>query len=374
MRIPLLVTLLFLSTGASAQLSVADTDIALHAPDAAWRVYGKAQAWAAYDTIPIGELTGDWDRNYTPRDGRNVFLQRNRIETGVEKDGWHIGVEYRAEASLRASRDTVELYRMYRSKQRPAQARVFDVDLRLKGWAAGGLRVGRTVALAAGADAPLLMVSAAVYGRARNLEHAAAGKVGYAPDGAYRLDASYAASRNNYDYLFRREAEQASAGATTSVAAQWPLTKELTVNVAVNDLWSRLRWRNLPSTTATVASDVREVDSDGYINYKPQIAGRNSLITRIDRIGASTALNLSYRLESWLLRAGAERIAGTTIPLLTAAYSTRWGSFSGSYDTRFNTFGAGYDYGPLRLRLRADRLPVTDASVFALELGAQHVF
>src|SRR5476651_1838588 len=102
-RSSVFVGVLLLSAGASAQMSVADSDIVLHAPDAAWRVYAKAQAWAAYDAIPVQQLTGDWSSGYTPRNGRNMFLQRDRAEAGAEKDGWRIGAEYRLEVTLQAN-------------------------------------------------------------------------------------------------------------------------------------------------------------------------------------------------------------------------------------------------------------------------------
>lgn len=375
MRLIFLMGALLAASGAAAQTSVADSDIALRAPSAAWQPYAKAQGWAAYDAVPIRELGREWGSSYAPRNGRNVFLQRDRVEFGVEKNGWRIGAEYRLELSLETNRDTTDLYHVYQSHKTPDKARDFAADAHSKQWAAAGARVGRTFALPdLGAGHPLLMVSAAVYGHARNHDSSASGKVSYKPDTAYRIDGTYANSNTGYGYPFMPEATQKSSGASISAALQWPLSSQLTANLAVNDLWSRMRWTNLPAMVQRIASDVRTVDGDGYINYKPQIVGQNNLIERTGTIGASTALNLTYRYQQWALRVGAQRIAGTNIPEAVGSYASAWGTFSTSYDTRFNMVGLGYEHGPLRLRLRTDRLPFSEAHAFSLETAMYFAF
>jgi hypothetical protein len=375
MRYRFLLAGLLLSPAASAQISVADSDVQLHAPDQAWHAYGKVQAWAAYDAIPIRDFTGDWGARYTPRQGRNVFLQRDRAEFGVEKDGWRVGLEYRLEISLEANRDTVEMYHLYLQRRDPEGARGYVADAHMKSWLAAGMRVGRTFALGSAAGkAPLLMVSGALYGHARNRDGDVSGTVDYLPSDTYRFDARYFGSSSNYTYPFMPDAEQKSSGASMSAALQWPLTSQLTANLAVNDLWSRMRWSDLPSIDKVIHSDVRTVDSDGYLNYQPQIYGKSSLIERRGTIGASSALNLTYTQDQWSLRAGVERIYGTSIPQVSGSYRSRWGTFSTSYDTRFNMVGLGYELGVFRARLRANRLPIADSSAFAAELGLHYVF
>ena len=365
---------LLLTRSAMAQMSVADSDIALHAPDTAWRAYGKVQAWAAYDAIPIRDFSGDWGAHYTPRNGRNVFMQRDRVEAGVEKNGWRVGLEYRLEMTLASNRDTVDMYHIYLQRKDPEGERRYVADAHLKSWAAGGMRVGRTFALGDSKAPVLLMVSGAAYGNVRNRDGEASGSVTYSAADAYRFDGVYFGANTNYRYPFMPEMAQKSSGATLSAALQWPLSSELTANLAVNDLWSRMRWSNLPVIDKVIHSDVRSVDSDGYINYQPQIYGKSALIERRGTIGASTALNLSYTLNQWMLRAGVERIAGVNIPRVAGGYATSWGTFSTSYDSRFNMTGLGYDYGPFRARISGNRLPLLDSSAFSTELGLHYIF
>ncbi len=351
-----------------AQQSVADNELALRRPEPAWRPYAQLQSWAAYDAIPLRDFDGKWERDYAPIGSTNRFLQRHRAGFGVEKDGWSIGVEYRLESSLDADRDTLDLYRMYKQKAQPALARDFKVDARLKAWAGAGVRGGRTFALGA-ANGPLLKLSAAVYGTLRNRDADADGTVAYLPGNAYGFNARYADSNSRYRYMFMEERPQSSSGASVSLALQWPLSEQLTAHLALNDLWSRLRWSNLPSEYKHIDSRVSSTDQDGYVNYQPLLSGKNSLIEKSGTIGASAALSLSYQLAQWQLRTRLDRLDGIVIPTLSAGYRSGWGVFSASYESRFNMLGLGYEHGPFRLHLRSNRWPINQASAAGLDAG-----
>lgn len=374
MRYLVLISFL-VSANALAQQSIAENDGALHQPDKAWQAYAKAQLWAVYDAIPVREFDGDWSVGYAPRDGRNLFLQRNRAEFGVEKNGWRVGIEYRQEGSLDANRDTLEFYRLYKQRLRPDSARDFNLNPQFRSWSAAGLRVARTFSLddAAG-NSPLLMVSGALYANPRNRDIDVSGKVNYTPTDVYGFNAQYQESDTRYRYPFMPDLSQTSSGASVSLALQWPLSARLTANLALNDIWSRMRWSNLPAVRKSINSDVTSYDKDGYVNYQPLLSGQNSQIEKTGTIGASGALSLSYRLELWTMKMGLERIEATTIPAVSVTYQSSWGAFTSSYETRFNTLGVGYDHGPLRLHLRSNRWPLNEASAIGLDAGVHYTF
>lgn len=374
MRRLLLISLL-VSANALAQQSVADNVGALHTPDKAWQTYARLQLWAVYDAIPVREFDSDWSVGYAPRDGRNLFLQRNRAEFGVEKDGWRVGVEYRLEGSLDASRDTLEFYRFYKQRLRPDGARDFNLNPQFRSWSAAGLRVARTFALGAAAgNGPLLMVSGALYANPRNRDIDVTGKVNYTPTDVYGFNAQYQESDTRYRYPFMPDQSQTSSGASVSLALQWPLSERLTANLALNDIWSRMRWSNLPAVRKNINSAVTSYDQDGYVNYQPLLSGQNSQIDKTGAIGASGAVSLSYQLELWTMKIGLDRIEATTIPAVSVAYRSPWGVFSTSYETRFNTLGVGYDHGPFSLHLRANRWPLNEASAIGLDAGVHYAF
>jgi hypothetical protein len=340
-------------------------------PATAWQAYANVQLWAAYDATPIRQFDGTWD-TYAPRAGRNVFLQRHRAEVGVEKDGWRVGLEYRREGTLVTDRETLDFYHNYQQRLRPDDARAYTLDAQFKTWSAAGLRVARTFAL----DRPgaALTVSGALYAHPSNREIEINGNINYQQVDEYGGNARYRESDTRYRDPFMPGLSQSSSGASVSMALQWPLSERVTANLALNDLWSRMRWSNLPSITQSLNSNVTSLDQNGYINYKPLLSGQNSRIDKSGSIGMSSAASLTYRLDRWSMKAGLDRIEGTTIPAVATTYASKWGAFTGSYESRFKTVGIGYDLGPLRLHLRADRWPLSQASAIGVDAGLHYTF
>ncbi|MEB0135193.1 hypothetical protein QN362_07600 [Actimicrobium sp. CCC2.4] len=341
------------------------------APATGWQAYADISAWAAYDAIPVDEFGGKWGEGYAPRNGRNVFLQRNRASIGVEKEGWRVGVEVRQEGALDASRDTVDFYHLYQQRQRPDAARRFDLDARFQSWSASGLRVARTVVLAYGVQVSL---SGALYGTLRHRDTAVVGNASYQGAGAYGFNAQSLESDSRYRYPFMPAASQASSGASLSVALQLPLDARWTANLAVDDLWSRLRWSNLPTVQKSIHSDVTSTDQNGYVNYQPLLTGQNSLISKSGTIGATRSASLSYRQDQWLVKLGADHLAATTIPAVAVTYHSTLGAFTGSYESRFKTVGLGYGAGPFYVQLRGNAWSVSRATSLGLNAGVRYGF
>jgi hypothetical protein len=366
---------LFLSACATAAQATAFASSALDRPQSAWQVYAAARAWAASDALPISKFDSDWSAGYSPRDGRNVFLERNRAELGIARDGWQLGLEYRQEASLNADRDTLDFYRLYQLRSRPSGARIFNLDAHFKSWSASGVHVARTFAFddAAGNGA-LLKVSGALYAHPRIRDIDLTGDINYKSADTYEFNARYAEANTRYQYPFMKDLSQTGSGASVSMALQWPLSDHLTANVTANDLWSRMRWSNLPAVQKTIASDVGSKDPDGYVNYQPLLSGQNSQIERTDPIGASEAVSLTYQRDQWAMKLGADRIDGVVIPAASTSYASKWGEFTASYETRFGTLGLGYAYRGFHLQIRSNRWSLSDASAVGLDAGAKITF
>ena len=364
---------------AFAQYSLADPQAALHLATKEWQVYAKVNLLAASDAIPVRNFESDWSSGYSPKQGRNLFILRNRAELGMEKDGWQIGMEYRQQGSVDASHDTVEFYHLYKQRERPAQVRDFNVNGQFNSWSAAGLRVAHTFSLPgmrlnANADAPLLMLSGTYYAEPRMRDMALQGQVNYQSNDVYSVKAQSQESNTRYQYPFMPDVAQTGSGASVSLALQWPFSEQLSAYVALNDLWSRMHWSNLPAVRKQLNSDVTSYDQDGYVNYRPLLTGQNSQMSKQRSIGTSAAASLTYRFGVWSVHSALDYLEGTYIPQISASYHSRWGSFSGSYESRFRTVGVGYDYGPLRLHLRSNRWDINQASALGLDASLHYHF
>ncbi len=365
---PILALSMLLSANALAQVSLVDQAIRPHVASADWQAYADVSAFAADDAVAVRNFNGDWSSGYAPRQGRNLFVLRKRAELGVEKDNWQVGIEYRQQGVLSASADAVEFYHLYKQRLHPQQARAFDVDARFIAWSATGLRLAHTFTLFdALAYAPLLMVSGTFYGRPQVRATDMHGQVQYQNDDAYDFNARLLDSNSRYRYPFMPATAQTGSGTSVALALAWPVSERLSARLAINDLWSRIHWSNLPSKLEQLDSHATSYDKDGYVNYRPLLSGQNNLVDLRRTIGPSGALSVSYQSGRWSASTGLDYLESTIIPIVSARYQSGWGGLSASYEHRFGSVGLGVDVGPLRLHLRSNRFSLNQASALGAD-------
>lgn len=334
-----------------------------------WRPYADIRLWEASDAVAVTKFDSDWSHGFSPRDGNNATLQRIRAGIGMENERWSIGWEVRQEASLDANREALEAVRLYKQRLDPAPNTRFDVGARFTAWSAQGLRVGHnfdgpTIA----GYTPRLNISGAFYTRPRLRENEVSGSVLYTPAGTYSFNATQTDADSRNQYPFMRYTPNAS-GASLSLTMDLPLTDALSLQLKAEDLWSRIKWENLPVMQRTIGSDVTERDSNGYINYRPVLSGTNRQISKNFSIPRSFSALLAYRSGPWGASAQVERWSGVTIPTLSLDRHFGWGVLSASVETRFNTVGIGVGIGKFRLLVQADNLHPDRAKALGLQVS-----
>jgi hypothetical protein len=339
-----------------------------------WTPFVEIDLWRASDAIPVSEIDSDWTNGFSPKAGRNVVLMRNRATIGVESSRWRIGYEVRQEASLDTNRDTLEMVRLYKQRQDPSGPVTFPANARYNNWSAKGLRVGRRFeGPAIAGRAPNMLVSVAYYTQPRYRQNDVSGSVRYLGSGDYAFNATQTDIYSRAELPFMNETTSAT-GVSISVGADVPLSEALSLNVKIDDLWSRMRWRNLPVTNQTINSDVTSTDSQGFVNYRPLLAGRNQQVDESIAVPRYGAASLSYRADAWRYTMQIERFTGVTIPTFSAARQFGWGIVSGRIETRFHTAGLGFEHGNFRLLLQADTLRQDRAKAQAVQFSYARSF
>ena len=336
---------------------------------AAWHPYAQARAWAAYDAVPVKQIDGDWT-DYSPKSGRNVMLQRQRAEVGVERGDWRLGWEVRREATLTSDRETLDFVRRYKQRSKPSEASDYRLAARLERWSAQGPRLGRWFGRS-DAGGPRLLLSGAVYTRASLRDTAVNGTVRYVPVDNYDFDVRRTEANSADRYPFMRQ-EPGGAGASVSMALAWQLAPAVAVDAHVDDVWSAMRWRNLPIRQDRLDSQVSSYDADGYINYRPLLSGSNRQETVRGKLGRSGGAAVQVDLGPALLGAGVERLAGITIPTLSLGRRFGWGALTARVESRFKTVGIGIESDHVSLALQSDSLHVGKAKALGVSLGLRY--
>ncbi|MGE5622611.1 MAG: hypothetical protein ACM3WS_05605 [Bacillota bacterium] len=334
-----------------------------------WRPYAELQAWEASDAVAVTKFDSDWSTGFSPRDGSNTSLQRLRAGLGMEKGGWSIGWELRQEASLVADRQTLEMVRLYKQRQDPAPGSRFDAQARFESWSAQGLRVAHAFdAPAIAGRTPRVKVSAAAYTRPQLRDNTVSGSVVYSQSGVYSFNAAQTDAYSRYRYPFMQHEPNAS-GASLSLLMDLPLSQSLSLRLQFDDLWSRIRWSNLPVMQRTINSDVTDRDSNGYVNYRPTLSGLNRQIDENFAIPRSTIAALSYRRDAWGAAAQIERWSGVSIPTLSVTRYFGWGHVTANVETRFHSVGLGVTWGKFRLSAQSDSLHPDQAKALGLQIS-----
>lgn len=339
-----------------------------------WTPYIEIDLWRASDAIAISEFESDWSKGFSPRSGTNVALMRNRAAVGVEAGKWRIGYEVRQEATLRTDRETLEMVRLYKQRRDPDTPQTFNAKVRYKNWLARGLRLGRQVEGPLIAGRPVrALVSAAWYSDGRYRQNDASGSVRYLGGGNYAFNATELDIDDRARLPFLNDTPEAS-GVSVSLAAEIPLSQAFTLNVRIDDLWSRMRWRNLPITRQTINSNVAETDSEGFLNYRPLLSGRNQQADKSIDMPRYGSAELSYEIGDWRYAAQLQHFASVTIPTLSAARRHGWGTVSVRYESRFRSVGIGYALGNFRVLLQTDAIDQDKADAQAIQLSYSRAF
>ncbi|MET0980679.1 MAG: hypothetical protein ABWY02_01140 [Telluria sp.] len=334
---------------------------------AGWTVYTDVSVWQASDAVPISQIEDEWTA-YSPRNGRNTALMRNRVAAGVEKNGWRLGLELRQDAWLATDRASLDAYHMYQQKRNPVPPASLALQGRYFSWQAQGLRIGYTVeGPRIAGRASSIEMSGAAYGRQRLRERSFGGTLNYPQADTYGFAASHIDANSRMIYPFMGEAPRAS-GAGLSLAATVPLAEAWTLRVQADDVASRLRWKNLPVNTESLRSDVRSYDENGYVNYQPLLSGRKRQLERSFRIPRYTAAALDYRFQAWGAGVQVARYGGETIPTLSVSRGFGWLTVQANVETRFDSAGLGLEAGNFRFLLQSDSFRLDEAKARSLQL------
>ncbi len=332
------------------------------APD--WTVQATAGDFEAVDATPVRALAGDWGR-YTPRDGRNVALQSARVEALAVRQGWEVAAVLHSDILIKGSRGAFDLLHAYKQRQTPADGSEFALWARETGVVWAGLRGARSWVLRPGTDSGLQLSGALTLLSVRRVQRVdASGQAQFNSGGlgdSFDAQALRQDSHQQFGGQGRRDAN--GGGYTADLGLLWQPSAATFVNLSAVDLLSRLRVNGVSTQQNTLSSSTRSLDTNGYLNYKPLLIGRNSSERMAFRLSpkwsASVGRRIAWASGETLAGARWERVDDLDLPALWAVLPVAPGlllQLDG--EIRFRSIGIGLQsrHGALMLRTRS--LPV----------------
>jgi hypothetical protein len=381
-------TALALGFGVLAPWASADGLLAVDNPannGTATSAYAVLEAFAGNDQVAMWQFDKDWQGSYSPRHGRKIGLLAVRSEAGAQWNGYRLGVLYRAEALMQTNRDSADLMRQYKNSSGYETGRTYQIDGRLRGFEADGVRLGKSLQLSPGARWRLNMGAGAswLHGKRVRLD-TAAGQVTATTAKIFDANARWDSADSEMD-TSGAEKFNPPFGAHPSFSGQGfaldlgiVLRRDdgLRLEAAVNDLAARMYWKNVPVYAANYNTATKTFDANGFVRFDAATAQAQSSYSDLNqKLDPKVWLAAAYPIAGFEVQAGASYTQGYWFPQAGLAYqvNSQWG-LKADYDVRFKTVGIGLRHRSFQLRLRTDNTSIGKAKAYGLSGAANIAF
>jgi hypothetical protein len=335
--------------------------------------YVQADSQALSNGMPVVDMDGPWLEGYQRRGGTQRAYQSLLLEAGVAFNPglsgvpgtWRLGLLRRAEAFLSMSGDTAELLALYQRRQDPAAPTPLDLDHQSLAWQGRGLRL-ETPSWRPSLPDTLGEVQLSLSMQWLSLDRLrttrSQGDAAYSGGGTYTYQASLQDDNSRVQIPFVLPPASRGHGWSVSWAlqGQLPALKSLHLPVTrwsltVSDAWSRLNWRGVNGSDASLSSNTSTRTPEGYINYEPALTTTYTERNLRARIPTAVNLNTQWQADSGWWFATLHHRWGLWQTWLGWQHPGPW-QWLLAVDPQAGALQAGVDRGGFRVRLMADHL------------------
>lgn len=331
----------------------------------------SANSFDASDYISVRHYGDIWREPYTPREGTNLAVSFARADFALGFKSWSIGVFHRQEIFIAGSKGTTDLYYGNMNHIQPPVGLRYDINLDAAGFAARGIRLDKAATWNAGNELQVtagIGLSALLGQRARMLQSRGAAMA--TMDG-YDYSANLYDADSRKTFPFMPQGETTGRGYTIDggMILKWQDGKQ--IELAVNDLASKIIWANLPASKMSANSATVTRDSQGYAIFNPTLLGANSRNKITQRLNTKARIQLDLPLTDGVTASlGAEWMRNFYFPRVELIYLSPYDlKITAGYDTRFDTYGIGLALNGLHLGARTQSLNFEQSRGLGLEAG-----
>ncbi len=313
----------------------------------------RVGAYVGNDMVPVKQFDAKVWPNYQTRSGADLALADLRLDFGASKRGWNVGYFYREDWRLASNRDTVDAYALSQRRQYIGQNRSYELNYRLDGFSADGLRMGHTGLLPMADDARLLWgwSAALLRGQGVKQETVQGVVISGASSGSlhgnremFNTNLNPAAVRNGLNDFVPGQSMGVSTGLGygLDLGATWLGKNGERASLAVNDLAASIHWDRLPYLSETINNLSVPAATPGP---GPSFQGVSAYRPLTLRLKPKYLLEGEYPYGHVTAMARLEGADGDWFPQfgLHYALSQSW-RLGMDYETRFGAYGLNLRY------------------------------
>lgn len=351
-------------------------------------LYAELDAFEGSDALPVRAFGANWGGAYTPKSGTNLALAVAQAETGVQWNHTRLGALYRAQALVRANRDTMDLARQYNTGSAYDSARTYGLDYRLVGFVADGVRFSHSREIPAipsfsgwtlhgGVGVALLQ------GRQLKVE-SASGQVKTL--GGHDLDANVAWNNLHsgmntgdpatFNPFVRSPGELTGAGWALDVGVRAEHANGWRLELAANDVAGEILWNNVPQRVSTLNTSTRYYDANGYVQFNPLASASSRFINYRQALDTRWRMALGYAIRPATQVQWATNQWGD-VALTEWLVSHRFDNgleAQVSHAPHFGSVGFQLRWKGVQVGLRSDAMDLWQAHAYGLTLGYVQAF
>lgn len=287
-----------------------------------------------------------------PRHGRQLAYVDDEVRLRYRRGDWQFSALARSSGLLVTDGASLDLVQSVHEGRQPGGDRQWQAEARYRSFQGAGVELGRDFRPA---ERWRLGAALQLLGLRHLRQRDISGPVSYdARSGSYSVDLS---SRQADDRLrFPFQQDFARRGTALLLSGSWRWSEAAwSVSGTLRDAgW--LSWSGLPQQTMTLSTSTSDVDPDGFLIYKPLIAGRNQQ-QRFRRWNPPT---VTVELQRDIGALGSLVLGAERIPGFGALPSLGWRGRLATFDLAANwrsherRLDLTLGYGPFRLELGTD--------------------
>ena len=329
------------------------------------------------NALPLQAIFRDkgWEGPFRPADRNNIDVF-GRADTGIIYRGWRLAGFYREELFIEANRDTVEVFRMINMRQDLPVGRIFDINLKARGFSATGIELSRGFriediifgnALSIGFTARYMSGSRIQEGTIKGNVIPTDPKI---YDFTLKLDYVY---DENFVYERRNVIPGRGAGYSFDIGIKYEFNDSLGVELLFRDILGRIYRRDVPYTTAELISITRYFDEYGYMVFRPTIRGYRGNKDFTQKIPLKTDITLTYTKDSFWISPTINFIENRPLYWINIGYKpTENLSFDIGYNINYRSLSMGIAYKEALFEIHTDNVNLEEAMAIGFSMSLRY--
>ena len=345
--------------------------------DTSYTLQSNLSYFIASDPISLDGMFHDWDGEYHPKSLTNIAMQDMRFDIGSGIfDDYYVGYFYRYNVYIETGKDFTDFFYRIKNHIDLDPSRRYELNLNIEGIEQSGLILSHSKMVFDNGNERIKLGGALSFTVGHEMQHGSIDGQARVPNKKSYEASGEISSYYTHNYLYDLDVTKATAyGYGSDFAIEYKNRDYgLEADFIVNDLWSKMYWRDLPYSQVHIDTKNKSYDEDGYAHYSPSIKGKELYVDFTQNIEPRYRVEVAKELEKdRTMTVGSDYLYHALLPYVQLSQSlSNQQNIALSYEHRFGSIGLDYSYKALSFGLATDG--IKDASTFGIRANYLYQF